>query len=223
MLRVIKALANSQQIDHCILSGPQHSHRNADIDHLVDSNAITWLPPQPTPSTSALSAAQTVDPKRPILVTTADHALLTAEIVEAFCAGSRTGDLDVAVGLCRIELIEAAFPGIRKTVLRFKDGHYCGCNLFAFLTPEGRRVANDWRQVEKDRKNPLRVIGLLGWGSVMRYFIGQLTLDDALARLSKQLNLRIGAVRLTHPEAAIDVDSMADRILVENKLSATNS
>ena len=49
----------------------------------------------------------------------------------------------------------------------------------------------------------------------MRYLLGRLTLDEALARLSRRLDVKIGAVVMPFAEAAIDVDSPADLALVE--------
>ena len=109
-------------------------------------------------------------------------------------------------------------PGIRKTVLRFSDGDFCGCNLLAFITPEGRRAAKFWRRIEQERKKPLVVIGLLGWWAVIRYRLGWLSLEEALTKLSKRLGLRMPPVILPYANAAIDVDSIADLVLVQGAL-----
>ena len=115
-------------------------------------------------------------------------------------------------GYCQWKL---RFPAAKKTVTRFRDGGYCGCNLFAFMTPASHRVAAAWRRVEQQRKNPLRIISQLGWWSVLRYLLGWMTLDGALGELSQRLKVAIAPVHLPYPEAAIDVDSIADQKLVE--------
>lgn len=219
--RVLNALANAALIGHRVLSGPAREGlaTHDDLKALIDSGEVDWLPAQPTPSTSAYQAMQTLAAETPVLVTTADHPLLSAEIVDYFCAQSLERELDVSVGLAPYERVRQAFPDMQKTVLRFKDGNYCGCNLFAFLTPEGRRLADDWRQVESERKQPLKIIRLLGWLAVLRYLLGSLSLDSALQSLSQRLGLRIGAVVLPWAEAAVDVDSVADRLIVQRLLS----
>ena len=60
--------------------------------------------------------------------------------------------------------------------------------------------------------------GLLGWSAVIRYRLGLLSLEEALAKLSKRLGLRIRAVILPYANAAIDVDSIADLMLVKGSL-----
>ena len=121
----------------------------------------------------------------------------------------------MVIGLAPYDLVRATYPELKKTVLRFRDGGYCGCNLFGFLTEDGRRVADFWRQVEKDRKKPLVVIRLLGLWSLLSYRMGWLTLDKALARLSRRVGVRIGVVILPYAHASVDVDSVSDYVLVQ--------
>lgn len=221
VLRVVKTLGLSGYVTQRILSGPPEEflHGQPALTQLIADKQLAWKPPQATPSTSAAQAINNTDRQQPILITTADHPLLTPEIVNHFCQDSLQQDLDAAVGLCEYQRIKQAFPGLRKTVLKFSDGEYCGCNLFAFLTGDARRLADIWRQVEDERKNPLRIIRLLGWLSVVRYLTGTLSLTSALNALSKKLGLRIGAVILPYPEAAVDVDSVADQVIVQKKLA----
>ncbi len=218
--RVLEALRESRVVDNILLAGPEASElaTDAHLSSWVDSGEIGWRAPEASPSTSAYHAMQTLDPEVPVLLTTADHPLLTAEIIDAFGRQSLADDVDVAVGLAPHALVTEAYPGIKKTVLRFSDGDFCGCNLFAFLTPEGRRAASFWRKIEQQRKKPLVLIGLLGWWAVIRYRLGMLPLEEALAKLSKRLGLRMKAVILPYANAAIDVDSIADLVLVKGSL-----
>ncbi len=218
--RVLDSLRASKVVAGITLAGPQADELATDegLSALVDSGEVQWRAPESSPSTSAYHAMQAVDGDSPILLTTADHPLLTPEIVDAFGRQSLADDVDVAVGLAPHALVTEAYPGIKKTVLTFADGEFCGCNLFAFLTPEGRRAANFWRKIEQERKKPLLVIGLLGWWAVIRYRLGLLPLEDALAKLSKRLGLRIRAVILPYANAAIDVDSISDLMLVKGSL-----
>jgi GTP:adenosylcobinamide-phosphate guanylyltransferase len=223
--RVLEALRESRVVDNILLAGPEAAElaTDAPLSAWIESGEIGWQAPEASPSTSAYHAMQTLDPEVPVLLTTADHPLLTAEITDAFGRQSLADDVDVAVGLAPHALVTEAYPGIRKTVLRFSDGEFCGCNLFAFLTPEGRRAASFWRTIEQQRKKPLVLIGLLGWWAVIRYRLGMLPLEEALAKLSKRLGLRMRAVILPYANAAIDVDSIADLMLVKGSLEKAAS
>jgi CTP:molybdopterin cytidylyltransferase MocA len=218
--RVLNSLRQSRVVKRIRMTGPEASEVATDpaLQKWIDDGEIDWTEPGISPSTSAYQAMQGLAPNEAVLLTTADHPLLTPEIVDAFGRQSLADDVDITVGLAPYALVAEAYPGIRKTVLRFSDGDFCGCNLFAFITPEGRRAAKFWRRIEQERKKPLMVIGLLGWWAVIRYRLGLLSLEEALAKLSKRLGLRMRAVILPYANAAIDVDSIADLILVKGAL-----
>ncbi len=221
--RVVRALLESKHVAHIVISGPQEQQSSGStfLSDALEQKTIHWVPPADSPSNSAYKAMQTL-PDTPVLVTTADHPLLRADIVDDFVARSLEADADVGVGITDYLSIHARYPAAKKTVTRFRDGGYCGCNLFTFMTPASHRVAQAWRRVEQQRKNPLRIISQLGWWSVLRYVLGWMTLDQALGELSRRLDVKIAPVHLPYPEAAIDVDSIADQKLVEG-ITGNNS
>ena len=73
-------------------------------------------------------------PRVPLLVTTADHALLQTRWVEEFLAAC-PASADVAAALARRDRVQAAVPDTRRTWLRFADGDFSGCNLFLMARP----------------------------------------------------------------------------------------
>jgi len=219
--RVLSALRQSRAVFKIVLSGPEAEEvaKDKPLSELVASDEISWRAPEASPSASAFHTMQSLEPDTPVLLTTADHPLLTREIVDAFSRQSLADDVDVTVGLAPHALITDAYPHIKKTVFRFSDGDFCACNLYAFLTPEGRQAASFWRKVEQQRKKPLVLVGLLGWWMVLRYRLGMLSLEEALAKLGKRMGLRMRAVILPYANAAIDVDSIADLELVSGYMA----
>lgn len=221
LLRVLETLLSSSGVATIILSGPgrEQLEQQHGIGELLRSGDVSWLPPRESPSSSAYEAMRGLQPQQQVLLTTADHPLLTPDIVNGFCRLSLQQDADVVVGLAPYSLVQGQFPAMKKTVLRFRHRELCGCNLFAFLTPRGRDAADFWRQLESRRKHPLRVIRFLGWLTVLRYALGRLPLEDALDALSRKLGLRVRAVMLPHADAAVDVDSVADYELVQERFA----
>jgi len=217
VLRVLDALTESQQVHYRLLCGPPADvlRQLPDLQARIDNVNIGWVQSQATPSTSTAYALQTLSDRMPVLVTTADHALLSAQIVDYFCSRARTSGCDVAVGLAVHDAVKAAYPQTRRTATKWRDGAYCSCNLFAFLTPQAPVAAEFWRKVEHERKKPLRLIRSLGWSMVVRYLLKQLTMNAALESISRRLGLKAGAVILPFPEAAVDVDTIEDWKLVQ--------
>jgi hypothetical protein len=62
------------------------------------------------------------------------------------------------------------------------------------------------------------MIRTLGWGPLLAYATGSLTLEATLRMLSKRLGLDIRPVLLPFPDAAVDVDKPSDRELAERIL-----
>lgn len=170
------------------------------------------LPAEAGPSRSARAALERFG--TPLLVTTADHALLQAEWITRFLADT-PADADVSTLLARRDTIEAAVPDTQRTYLRFADGSWSGCNLFWLATPRAAAAIALWEEVEADRKRPWRIVRRLGPGMLLRYALGRLTLADALNRLGAVAGVRARVVASPFGLAAVDVDKPADLTLVQ--------
>lgn len=219
--RVLDTLARCDEISECRVVGPDATvvEANPALTELMAAAGARWIAPGPSPVSSALAALDTIETGRPVLITTADHALLTPSMVTAMC---RSGaDLDLGVGLVEHARVQAAYPTSRRTATRLGARAYCGCNLFALYRPAGRRLVERWQRVENERKHPARIVaGMLGWPALARYALRALSLEAAFAGLSKRHGLRAGPILLDEPNAAVDVDSVADLRQVEAILKA---
>jgi len=216
VLRVLAALAASPWVQRRLLCGPpaEALAQLPVLEAMVARGEVEWLATGASPSASAARAMAAVAEAQPLLLTTADHALLSPTVVDYFCEQASASDAEVVVGLAPYPRVAAAFPGVRRTVLKLDQG-YCGCNLFAFLTPRGRAATAYWQHLEARRKQPLKMLASIGWWPALRYALGRLDLEAALALLSRRIGARAGAVLLPFPEAAVDVDTVADWHLVD--------
>jgi GTP:adenosylcobinamide-phosphate guanylyltransferase len=149
----------------------------------------------------------------PLLVTTADHALLDAATVDEFVRGA--GHADIAIGVVERANLMARLPQTRRTWLKFRGGAYTGANLFALHSPAARPAIELWRSVEQDRKKAWRVISLLGPAALLCVALRLVSLDKLLSQLGGRLGLTLKAVRLSNPLAGVDVDKAEDHALVE--------
>jgi GTP:adenosylcobinamide-phosphate guanylyltransferase len=218
VIRVLDALAASDLISTIIVCGPPealHAHC-PELEQRIASGQVIWLPSLNSPSRSAESGLNHVPSDTPVLLTTADHALLTPRIVQNFLHSSMAAKGDAAVGAIRQQTIATAFPDSKRTVIRLRDGGFCGCNLFAFKNTQGRALVRFWRQVEDLRKHPWKIIKqVLGFRMVLSYLFGLLTLQQALEAISEKSGVKIQAIMLDDPRAGIDVDKIEDLALAE--------
>jgi GTP:adenosylcobinamide-phosphate guanylyltransferase len=153
----------------------------------------------------------------PLLVTTADHALLDVATIDEFARNSASSD--IALGLVEQKNLLRRFPHAKRTWLKFRGGAYTGANLFALDSPKVRPALELWKSVELDRKKGWRLVGLFGPAMLVGTALRLLTIDDVLERAGLKLGLSIKAVRLSNPVAGVDVDKAADHELAEALLA----
>ncbi|MGH8247985.1 MAG: NTP transferase domain-containing protein [Gammaproteobacteria bacterium] len=225
ILRVLKALRASTRIGAIIICGPDRAaiRTCAELESCIETGEISWVEHRGSPTRSTEAAFARVAAGAPILLTTADHALLRSEIVDYFLEQAEESGADAAIGLIDATQLQNAFPGVRRTVFKLRGGGVRNCNLFALMTPRGRELVALWRQVEQQRKRPWRLIaGLLGIDTVLPYLLRRLTLAALLERVSSRLQIRIQPVMLPYPEAGIDVDTPADLALARARADSAS-
>lgn len=174
---------------------------------LAGKLGATVIEPAGGPSGSVARAFDAMG--APMVVTTADHALLRPQWVRHFVENTPP-DADVALMMARRAAVEAAMPGSKRTWLTFADGEWSGCNLFHLHTPGARIAIESWAQVEADRKRPWRIAARLGFGTLWHYWRGRLTLPRAVARLGKSLGVNAAVVAAPDGLAAVDADTPRD-------------
>jgi molybdopterin-guanine dinucleotide biosynthesis protein A len=194
---------------------------------LLLTGDCAWLATEPRVTTGrsgagiASSVAAVAGDKNapwPVLATTADHPLLTPEMVEAMIAG--VGDADVAVGVVGRRLLLAAYPDNRRTWLTFADDGWTGANLFALRTPRAVLALGAWSAVEQDRKKALKLVWHFGAWLAIRAFTRTIGLAGAMRRAGHRLGFEARPVALPFAEAGIDVDKPGDHALAEKILKA---
>ncbi|MEP7130744.1 MAG: NTP transferase domain-containing protein [Sphingomicrobium sp.] len=201
------------------LLGSEHVARVLVLTQAPDRLAAA-LPAEASVTESTTTIAATMlqlckDPrtKWPLLVTTADHALLDKAMIDEFCRGA--AGADIAIGVVERNALLRRLPTTRRTWLRFRGGAFTGANLFALASPNVAPAIELWRSVEQDRKKGWRLIALFGPAALLGTALRLLTIDNVLGRVGRKLGLAVKAVRLSNPLAGVDVDKAEDHALVE--------
>ena len=149
----------------------------------------------------------------PLLVTTADHALLEPEMIAELIAGA--AGADVAIGVVERRSLTARLPQSKRTWLAFRGGAYSGANLFALGSIKALAALEQWRSVEQDRKKGWRVLLALGPALLLGAALRLRTIDQSVAAMGRRLGMTARVVVLGNPLACVDVDKPVDHALVE--------
>ena len=208
--RPVRALLAAPGIGRVLVLG-QQSEKLAEA--LGDLSGVEVSESKGTIAETILALCRDPATPWPLLVTTADHALLDPAMVAQVLAAAQ--DADVAVGVVERSLLERRLPQSKRTWIAFGRESVTGANLFLLASPKAATAVELWRSVEQDRKKAWRVIALLGPVWLAMAAMRLAGLDDLVARLSVRLGLKVRIVRLTNPLAGIDVDSVADHALAE--------
>ena len=223
IVRVLDALQTSGRVDSFVLCGPAPAAVDdcPALRQFIESDNVTWIPATSSLSASVQAGLAEIDPAALVLITTADHALLDAGVLDYFLDKSIDSRADVNVGLVEYGLIKTAYPGTRRTVLKFSDGGYCGCNLYALSGARARDIISLWQRIQTRRKQPWRMaLGLFGFGVLVKYACGRLSMQQTRHAILKTTGVSVDFIELPFPHAGIDVDSPADKELVERILGS---
>jgi len=192
------------------------------LDKGLIDKGLNQSPSEGGPASSVVVAAEAGLPY-PFMVTTCDHPLLTSDMVEHFLQESTASGADFTLGLAVKDVIQPAYPHVKRTYLKFKDQHVSGCNLFYIANEKGLEAIKFWRAAQHDRKKPVKLARRLGIGMLLKYITGGLTLKIAFEHASKSLNINAKPIILPFAEAAIDVDKPSDLQLVTEILRKRNA
>ncbi|WP_255938852.1 nucleotidyltransferase family protein [Kordiimonas sp. SCSIO 12610] len=160
-------------------------------------------------SASVIAAIQASGENWPYLVTTADHPLLTKEMVDHFCTDAKASK-GVSVGMVTRTELEASYPESSRTYLAFRDAELSGANLFAFVSDAAKNAIDFWEHIEQQRKKPWKLFKAFGYKNLFGLLMKRFTVDQAFERASEVLGVDTTVVRLPFAEAAIDVDKPLD-------------
>jgi GTP:adenosylcobinamide-phosphate guanylyltransferase len=214
VLRPLRALLDSSEVGNIIVL----TQEPKDLRAVLPSDERIRI------RTSCGTIAQTIAEQLgdraadfPVLVTTADHALLNRQMIAEFTA--KAAGADLAIGVVESRPLLARFPQTKRTWMGFRGGRYSGANLFAFGSPKVLPAIARWQSVEQDRKKGWRILAALGPALLLGAVLKLRTIHESAAAVGRKLGITIRVVEMSDPLAAIDVDKPADHVLVEDILA----
>jgi len=211
--RVARALLASPDVGRIVIMAQSPDALRAGLGPaLANHDRVAFVQSDDGIAKSVHAVAGTDIAPWPVLVTTADNALLTGEILDYFFL--HHAGQDVAVGVVERRTMLSAYPGASRTWLKFRGGAYSGANLFALHNAAALPAIAFWSSVERDRKRGWKIFAHFGPWLLLRAISRTIGFRQALAVAGQRLLLRAEPIELPFAEAAIDVDKPADLVLV---------
>jgi len=152
---------------------------------------------------SVIAAAEGHD--GPILITTADNALLTRASLDAMLKALQRHD--AAIGMAGREAVLSAHPDGQRRFYKFRDGEFSNCNLYGLANSKALRAAEIFRGGGQFAKKASRIVEAFGLINLALLRLRLLSLPGGLRRISRRIGLDIAPVVLLDGSQAIDVDN----------------
>lgn len=156
----------------------------------------------------------------PMLITTGDNVLATAQSLrELHEAGMATG-AGAAIAMATREAILAAHPEGQRRFYEFKDKAISNCNAYWLRDRSAMKAAEAFRGGGQFIKARGAIAKAFGIGNLIRFRLGWWTLDSILGRLSKRFGVKIVAHFYADGALAVDVDNERTYAIAETLLAS---
>ncbi|MCC6300868.1 MAG: nucleotidyltransferase family protein [Anaerolineales bacterium] len=141
-----------------------------------------------------------------VLVVSSDIPALKPHMVDWLVDTSMQTKDDLYYGVCTREVMEKRFPDSRRTYTKLKDAELCGSDINICHVRMATEHLDLWESLLGARKSPLAQASKLGLGLLFALATRQLTLDEAVNRISERIGIKGRAIVWPHAEPCMDVD-----------------
>jgi len=190
------------------------------LKEMHESGEIQYVRSRENLFLSVMGAAEDIDNPFPLVITTADNALHTTEMVNHFCNELSSIKPDAAIALTPASVILEAYPEGKRAFHNLKDGGWSSCNLYALMTEKALGATKAFEGGGQFGKNPQRILKAFGFIFMVLYKYRLATSATMGKRLSKRWGIDLKLIRMPYADAPIDVDNLGDIALTEKILKA---
>ncbi len=224
--RVVRAVAESGRVGRIIVSIEEASAAEAReiLAPIAGSDDFIYVAAKENIAASVAAVGAAHPDAVPLIITTGDNALHTAEMFAYFCdalPALEAAGADGALGLTPARCILEKYPEGNRAFHRFRDGQFSSCNIYALLNrhaiEQGPQV---FRTGGQFGKKPKRLIGAFGLIAFLAYKSRRFRLATFLGFVSRAIGLRTAPVLMPFAEGPIDVDRMQDWELANRIVAA---
>ena len=200
----LDALGDAKNVDNVIVTGlspksdlkckkPLHylSNQGKMLDNLI----------------AGVNKSLELNPKnKHVLLVSSDIPALTAEMVDWLINTCMETSDDIYYGVCPREVMEARYPGSKRTYTKLKDMEVCGADINVVHVRMASEHLDVWNALIANRKNPFAQAGIMGLDTLYLLLTRQATLQDFVERVSKRIGVKARAIVWPYAEPCMDVD-----------------
>jgi len=141
-----------------------------------------------------------------VLIVSSDIPTLKAEMVDWLVDTCMQTQDDLYYGVCPRDVMEKRFPDSKRTYTHLKGMDVCGADINISHVRMATEHLDMWEELIGNRKSPLKQASIIGFGTLFSLFMRQLTLEDAVARVSSRIGIKARAIVWPYAEPCMDID-----------------
>jgi len=214
---VLDALSEAQSVGNIVVIGLPPDSR------LTSSKQLTFIPNQVDMLENIRTGIKKVLEINPsaeyALLVSSDIPTITAQIVDWVVNTALETSDDVYYNVISQEVMEKRFPASKRSYTKLRDITVCGGDINIVRTALVSEDNEIWPKIIAARKNVFKQASLLGFDTLLLLMLRAVTLEGAVKRVSKRLNLRGRAVLCPFAEVGMDVDKPFQLEIVQADLS----
>jgi hypothetical protein len=115
-------------------------------------------------------------------------------------------NLDIYYHVIERSVMEARYPGSKRTYTRLKDIEVCGGDMNIVRLMAGEDKDALWERLIAARKSVLKQASIIGWDTLFLLFFRRITLEKAVEIVTRRLKITGQAVLCPFAEIGMDVD-----------------
>jgi len=141
-----------------------------------------------------------------VLIVSSDIPTIKPEMVDWLVEKSEETQDDLYYGVCPREVMEARFPGSKRTYTKLKGMELCGADMHVSHVTMATEHLDMWESLIGNRKSPLKQAGIIGLDTFFQVLTRSITLDDLVAKVSSRIGIKGHAIQFPFAEPCMDVD-----------------
>jgi GTP:adenosylcobinamide-phosphate guanylyltransferase len=201
---VLDALSGAKHVENVVLIGLTED------SGVTCEKSLTFIPNRISMIENILGGIHKVMEINPaatrILMVSSDIPAITPEIVDWGVEQSLLTDVDLCYNVVTRQVVEARYPGSRRTFTRLKGLEVCGGDMHVIHTSVASMDPSIWEKLIASRKNPVKQAAIIGFDTLLLMLLRLITLDIAVKRVTARLNMTGQAIICPYAEIAMDVD-----------------
>ena len=214
---VLDAISGAESIDRVVLislSGEAGLHCSKPITYLPDQGGLLEN------VRGGIEKVVEINPDaKHVLTISSDIPMIKSEMIDWVVNENSKSDLDLYYTVIPREVMEKRFPESNRSYTRLKDVELCGGDVNMIRASTVYANVELWDRIVAARKSVVKQAALLGYGNLLMLLSRQITLQGAVERVTKKMDVTGQAVVSPYAELGMDVDKPHQLEIVRTELA----